>query len=187
MNILGFRRGEAMAEDERGGCGRRDILKAGAALGAGLMASNRSVAEARHPETSPGVPAPEPADPVRIGFVGVGNRASIHVNILLGLEGAELRAVCDINKKRVAWAKKRASEEGEPEPVGYSRGVDDYKRMCQEEDLDIVYNATPWRWHVPVCVAAMEAGKHAATEVPAAITLEGCWKLVETSEKTGKH
>ena len=52
---------------------------------------------------------------------------------------------------------------------------------------DLVYNATPWQWHVPVCLAAMRHGKHAATEVPAARTIEECWELVETSEKSGRH
>jgi hypothetical protein len=47
--------------------------------------------------------------------------------------------------------------------------------------------ATPWEWHVPVCLAAMKNGKHAATEVPAAMTLDDCWKLVEAAEKFGKH
>ena len=55
------------------------------------------------------------------------------------------------------------------------------------EDLDLVYTATPWEWHTPVCLAAMRNGKHAATEIPAAITLDECWQLVETSEKTGKY
>jgi len=59
--------------------------------------------------------------------------------------------------------------------------------MCEEEELDLVYTATPWRWHVPVCVAAMESGAHAATEVPAAYTLEDCWRLVETAEAKSKH
>jgi predicted dehydrogenase len=59
--------------------------------------------------------------------------------------------------------------------------------MCAEEDLDLVFTATPWEWHVPVCVAAMKNGKHAATEVPAAITLDECWELVETAEKKNKH
>ena len=56
-----------------------------------------------------------------------------------------------------------------------------------EADVDLVYTATPWRWHVPVCVAAMENGKHSATEVPAAYTLEDCWRLVETAERTNRH
>ena len=76
---------------------------------------------------------------------------------------------------------------GQPKPEGYSRGETDFQRLCQQEDLDLVYTATPWEWHVPVCLAAMTNGKHAATEVPAAITLEQCWQLVETAEKTGRH
>ena len=78
-------------------------------------------------------------------------------------------------------------EAGQPKPEGYTRGEYDFERLCEREDLDLIYTATPWKWHVPVCVAAMKAGKHAATEVPAAITVDECWNLVETSEKTGKH
>jgi hypothetical protein len=40
---------------------------------------------------------------------------------------------------------------------------------------------------VPVCLAAMTNGKHAATEVPAAVTVDDCWQLVETAERTRKH
>jgi hypothetical protein len=59
--------------------------------------------------------------------------------------------------------------------------------MCATEDLDLVYTATPWEWHTPVCLAAMRNGKHAATEIPAAITLDECWRLVEASEQTGRY
>jgi predicted dehydrogenase len=59
--------------------------------------------------------------------------------------------------------------------------------MCAEEDLDLVYNAAPWRWHAPICLSAMKNGKHAASEVNIALSVEDCWKLVETSEKTHKH
>ena len=43
------------------------------------------------------------------------------------------------------------------------------------------------KWHVPISVAAMQADKHAPQEVPAAETIEGCWQLVETAEKTQKY
>jgi len=59
--------------------------------------------------------------------------------------------------------------------------------MCADVDCDLVFNATPWEFHVPICVAAMNSGKHAATEVPAAYTVEGCWELVETAERTRRH
>jgi hypothetical protein len=38
-----------------------------------------------------------------------------------------------------------------------------------------------------MAVYSMECGKHAATEVPAAVTVDECWQLVETSERTRKH
>ena len=73
---------------------------------------------------------------------------------------------------------------GRPEPKLYTRKSTDYMRLCDREDIDLVFNATPWRWHVPVCVEAMKAGKHATVEVPAAYTIDGCWQLVETAEST---
>ncbi len=129
-----------------------------------------------------------PAIPiVRVGFVGVGLQGTEHVKNLLDLEGVELRAVCDIAPEKVARAQKLAKDAGKREPKGFTRGPRDFERLCAEEDLDLVYTATPWEWHVPVMLAAMKNGKHAASEVPAAQTVEDCWKLVETSEKLQKH
>ncbi|MFH1998487.1 MAG: Gfo/Idh/MocA family oxidoreductase, partial [Planctomycetota bacterium] len=138
-------------------------------------------------------PAPDqlfsapPIETVRIGYVGVGGMGMAHVGNLIKIKGAQITAVCDIVEEKVTHAQKRIEEAGFPRPAGYTRGETDFERMCQEEDLDLVYTATPWRWHVPVCVAAMKAGKHAATEVPAAVTIDDCWKLVETSENTKRH
>jgi len=80
-----------------------------------------------------------------------------------------------------------AVKAGMPRPASYTQGERDYERLCAREDIDLVFNATPWRWHAPVCLEAMEQGKHAAVEVPAAVTIDECWSLVETSEKTGLH
>ena len=106
---------------------------------------------------------------------------------LLRLDGVELKAVCDIREEACASARRQAAALGKREPTAYTRGERDFERMCEAEDLDLVYTATPWEWHVPVCLAAMRNGKHAATEVPAAITLDDCWQLVETAEQTGKY
>jgi predicted dehydrogenase len=136
---------------------------------------------------APGPFVDAPLERVRIGFVGVGGMGSVHVNNLLHIRGAEIRAVCDIVEEKVTRTQNRVEQAGFARPAGYSAGPRDFERMCQEEELDLVYTATPWEWHVPVCVAAMKAGKHAATEVPAAYTLDDCWRLVETAEKTGRH
>ena len=124
---------------------------------------------------------------VRVGFVGIGVKGSQHVRNLLHIDGVELRAVCDILeepcKKAQSWAKRL----GKPEPEAYTRGERDFERLCERDDLDLVYTVTPWRWHAPILLAAMRAGKHAASEIPAAVTLDECWELVETSEKAGRH
>ncbi|MHC4067955.1 MAG: Gfo/Idh/MocA family protein [Planctomycetota bacterium] len=167
---------------------RRDFLKRSACIGAGLALGSISSSGCANQLTSqpPEIKAP-PIDTVRMGFVGVGGMGSVHVRNFLNIENVQIRAVCDIVPEKVARVQKWVQEAGQPEPAGYSRGETDFKRMCENEDIDLVFNATPWRWHVPVCVAAMENAKHAATEVPAAVTLDECWQLVETSERTRKY
>ena len=128
-----------------------------------------------------------PMERVRIGFVGIGGQGSTHVENLLAIDGVELTAVCDVVPERVAWAQDQAVKAGQRKPTGYTRGERDFERLCAEEDLDLVFTATPWEWHVPVMLAAMKAGKHAATEVPAAMTVDDCWALVESAEKHQRH
>jgi hypothetical protein len=99
----------------------------------------------------------------------------------------EIVALCDINEPRNREVAGWVVENGRPAPRLYGRHETDFVRMCETEELDLVFTATPWRWHVPVCLSAMENGKHAATEVPAAYTLEDCWALVEGAERHGKH
>ena len=171
-----------------GGMNRRDFVRLGAAagVGAGMVALDRAAFAAVPDELGPAPEMPFAAPPienVRIGYVGVGGMGTSHVRNLLGIEGCQIVAVCDIVEEKVANVQKMVEEKGFPKPTGYSRGERDFERLCAEEDLDLVYTATPWAWHVPVCMAAMENGKHAATEVPAAYTLEDCWKLVEGAEK----
>jgi hypothetical protein len=124
---------------------------------------------------------------VRIGFVGVGGQGGSHVRNMLGVPGTRITAICDINESRAKAVQKWVVDAGQKEPTLYTRGPRDFERLCETEDLDLVFNATPWEWHVPVCVAAMKNGKHAATEVPAAMTLDDCWQLVEQAEKFRKH
>ncbi len=171
---------------------RREFLKTGAVAGLGAALGGLGLAGCATTGRQLG-PAPAqpffaaPLDRVRIGFVGVGGMGTHHVNTLVKLDGVEIRAICDINEAHAKRAQDIVQKAGQARPTAYTRGERDFERLCAEEDLDLVFTATPWRWHVPVCVAAMTNGKHAATEVPAATTLDGCWQLVETAEKMGKH
>jgi predicted dehydrogenase len=170
---------------------RRDFLKVGAAGVGAAMAGLKLVApseasplaagEARSQFRSKALPV------VRIGFVGVGGMGSSHVQNFLRIDGVEVKAVCDVVPEKVERVQKWVVEAGQPKPEGYSAGPHDFERLCAREDLDLVFTATPWEWHVPVCLAAMRNGKHAATEVPAAMSIDDCWALVETAEKTGRH
>jgi hypothetical protein len=166
---------------------RRDFLKQSGAIGAGLTLAELGGAVTALAQGSELATTTPDRKPLKLGFVGIGARGSCLLKILLELEAVEVRALCDIREDRVTRAQRWVTEASQPEPSGYTKGDTDFARMCEGEDLDLVITATPWRWHVPVCVAAMKAGKHAATEVPAAVTLDECWQLVETSEKSHKH
>lgn len=152
---------------------RRDFLKmSGAAATLGLPAP-------------PALPAP--IDFVRIGMVGIGLQGGSHLENLLKIPGCRITAVCDVREERTAWAKQQIVAAGHPEPTVFARGPRDFERLCETQDLDLVFTATPWEWHVPVMLSAMKNGKHAATEVPAAMTVDDCWALVESAEKHSRH
>jgi len=72
-------------------------------------------------------------------------------------------------------------------PAMFSGKEEEWKKLCERADIDLVYIATPWSLHTPMAIYAMDQGKHVCTEVPAAKTLEECWQLVTTSERTRKH
>ena len=123
--------------------------------------------------------------PVSIGIIGAGGRGTSLLRPLLDLPGVEVPAICDIDDNAVARAQKLAQDAGKGKPDAYARGPQDYRRMLERTDLDGVIIATPWQLHTPMTLAALEAGKAAAVEVPAAITIDECWALVEAAEKPG--
>ena len=125
-------------------------------------------------------------DTVRIGFIGLGQRGPEHLSNASKLEGVEIKALCDIRTEMAEGAKKLLAGTAH-NPTIYGGSKDEWKKVCDRKDIDLVYIATPWQLHTPMAVYAMEQGKHVCIEVPAAVTIEECWKLVETSERTRKH
>jgi predicted dehydrogenase len=136
-------------------------------------------------ETMMGVPFEKRAT-ARIAIVGTGLRGRSVLNEWLGVPGVSITALCDLVPDKVDRAIAMVTKAGQRAPARFV-GERAYEQLVQRDDVDLVYTATPWEWHVPVCVAAMRAGKHAATEVPAAYTIEDCWTLVDTSERTRRH
>ena len=123
---------------------------------------------------------------VRVGIVGLGMRGPGAVDRLSYIEGVEIKALCDKYADRVEKAQSILTKKGLPAAKSYS-GEEGWKALCESNDIDLVYVTTPWHLHTPISVYAMKNGKHAASEVPAAKTMDECWELVETSEKTKKH
>lgn len=123
---------------------------------------------------------------VRVGIVGIGSRGTGAVQRLRVIEGVEIRALCDLHEGQIAEGLKRL-EKTAHKPATYSGREEAWKEMCARDDLDVIYNCTPWHLHAPISVFAMEHGKHAFSEIPAAVNMDECWQLVETSERTKKH
>ena len=168
---------------------RRDFVKTmsltAGALGAWSLAGVRPGLAAPERLNMCGFAAP-PLDRVRVGVVGLGMRGPGAVERLAKLRDVDVVALCDIRPQGVKTSQDILAEHGRGPAREFTAGPEDWRNLCQL-DLDLVYIATPWNWHVPMAVGAMQNGKHAAVEVPAATDLDGCWELVETSESTGKH
>lgn len=125
-------------------------------------------------------------DKVRVGIIGIGNRGSGGVHRLRRIEGVQITGICDVETDRAERAASELKGTGHM-PGTYSGREDAWKTMCERDDIDLIYICTPWDLHAEQSVYAMEHDKHAAVELPAAKTIEECWQLVETSEKTKKH
>jgi hypothetical protein len=170
---------------------RRKFLR-NISLGAGALATGL---EAKADVSSSYAPKPRfnmcgyaapKLDKVRIGIIGLGGRGSGAVERLSYIDGVEITALCDKHPDRVEKAQKTLAKTGRPAAIAYS-GEEGWKALCDSNHCDLIYTPTPWHLHAPIALRAMKNGKHAAVEVPAAVTMDECWDLVETSEKTKKH
>ncbi len=154
--------------------GRREFLGMSAAATIGMTMTGGA-----------GLAAEQDRKVVRLGVVGCGNRGQGLMGILLGMEGVEIPAVCDTQPHRARSAQEKVAQTGRKAPECYTDGPEAYKKLMARDDLDAVLIASPWDLHTPMAVEGMKAGKYVATEVPAAITMEQCWDLVNTHEATG--
>ncbi len=180
---------------------RRDFLTA-ATAGAGLLAL--AGCTTKNPEQLPEIAAQarksharprrnmcghgaEKIDTVRIGVIGIGRRGAGSARRLSRIEGAKVIAVSDHLPERAKKAQARLPKIDD-KPVDIHTGSEQaWEAMCERDDIDLIYICTPWRWHATMALHAMTHGKHVAVEVPAAVTIDECWQLVETSEQTGRH
>lgn len=182
---------------------RRDLLKGAALAGAAIAAGgkfNAAIAEnvdaISHPDLAPPAPARrqsmrnvpfERHETVRVGMVGTGLRGRSVLGEFLALENVKVVAISDVVADKMSKATKMITDAGHAAPATYGSGDHAFEELVKRDDIDFVYTATPWEWHVPVMLAALNAGKHCGSECPIGTTLKDLWALVDASEKARRH
>ena len=126
-------------------------------------------------------------DTVRVGIIGLGMRGKLAVYRFTHIPEAKVVAISDLYADRIENATKTLTDAGRQAPATYTGSEDAWKQMCERDDIDLVYIVTNWQNHALMAIYAMEHGKHVAIEVPAALSLDEIWKLIDTSERTRKH
>ena len=128
----------------------------------------------------------EPLDEVRIGYIGLGVRAKRALERMMNIEGARVTALCDFVQENIDVANDIVHRYGGKTPAAFSGGYG-WRSLCESEEVDLVYICTDWMSHAEIAFYAMECGKHVAVEVPAAMSISDCWRLVDAAEKYRRH
>ena len=167
---------------------RRDFLKGTAWMGA-VAAAAGCMHEGVFAKTPVGAPMQgkrfEPMARIRVGMIGLGDRGRWALQRLSVIPGIEVVSIADLHRERLEISQKWLSDNGRKTVSHMYEGADAHHRLLDAGGIDVAYIATNWQTHVPIALESMRKGFHAFVEVPAAFTVEECWELVETSEKTG--
>lgn len=153
---------------------RREFIKKNATLMAGLPIVGSLPANLLIPSSKK----------VRMGLIGAGGRGRGLIGTFLGTGGAEFVAICDIDQQALDLGQKVLSDNKQSKAKEFL-GPESYKKLIDSGLVEAIIIATPWDLHTPMSVYGMKAGVTVGCEVPIAYTLEECWELIETWEKTG--
>lgn len=129
----------------------------------------------------------EPIDTVRVGFIGLGARGTEAVRRFTYQKEARVVALCDLHQWRVDSCQYMLQRAGLPEAQTYYGDADQWRKVCERQDIDLIYIATDWVNHAPIMLYALEQGKHVACEVPAVLTMDEIWSVVDAAERTRRH
>lgn len=150
---------------------RRDFLRSAAAVAAGSALPywfTSQTAAADLPTSK--------NDRPHIGAIGVGGRGS--ADLSEAAKHGEVVAVCDADRLRAEKAK--ATYGGKPDVY------QDYRKLLERQDIDVIINGTPDHWHTAVNLAACRAGKDVYAEKPLTLTIDEGKLLCRVVEQTGR-
>lgn len=157
---------------------RRKFIKKTTVMGTGVLIA---------PSLTYGLSGNPQEQKLKVALIGVGLRGTNHLNNLLLRKDIHVTAICDIDPARIDIAKGMIKKAGKAAPKVFGADDYDYRNLLELKEVEAVIIATPWLWHTRMAVDAMEAGKYTGIEVSAANTMEECWDLVNTHERTGTH
>ncbi len=164
---------------------RRRLMQLGAAGAVSLGAPHLAqAAQAAARRTMIDVPL-QKREP-RLALIGAGGRGTSLLGQLLAVN-AQVAALCDIVPAKAEHAASLVAAAGQPKPALFTEGPHHYEELVKRNDVDLILVATPWDWHAPMALAAMEHGKDVAIEVPGVTTIEQCWSIVHASEQSRRH
>ena len=153
---------------------RRNFLKTTALAGTGLALMSNRIKPAE--------------EKIRMAMIGVGLRGQEHLDLLLRRTDVDLVAICDISERMLVTAKEEITKSGKKMPAIYTGNDQVWRTMLDKEKLDGIIIATPWEWHKPMIIGALETGiKYVGTEVVLGITLQDHWDVVKAAEKYKAH
>ena len=153
---------------------RRNFIKTSAAAGLGFSIIPSGILFSKDKDTK-----------IKLGFIGVGLRGQNHLELALKRTDTDVIAICDVQQSMIDISLKMIAEAGKPKPQVIMEGPYGYKKLLENKDIDAVIIATPWEWHTVMCIDSMNAKKYVGCEVITGMTVEECWQLVHTSERTG--
>jgi predicted dehydrogenase len=116
-------------------------------------------------------------DKVRIGIIGIGQIGKHHLRNYREIPDVEVVAACDLDSTEL----RRVSEEFE-----IPQTCTDYRELLRRDDLVAVDVCLHNNLHMPLTVAALEAGKHVYCEKPIAGSYIDGKAMVERAAECGR-
>jgi predicted dehydrogenase len=147
-----------------GSINRRLFLKRTGAAGIGLGVAGYfgSTASTNAQATAAGGRKFGPNDKITAAVIGTNGRGLAHIGCLGNLPGVEITHICDVDDHAIAKGIKEAAKKQPTAP----KGIKDFRKVLEDNSVDIVTIATPDHWHTPMAILAMAAGKHVYVEKP---------------------
>lgn len=123
-----------------------------------------------------------PSDKIRVAHIGINGMGQSHVRWFGGMSDVETVALCDVDSRHLAAAEKlRASLQ----PSVKAQGYEDYRRILDRKDIDVVTCATPDHWHALVAIHAFETGKDVYGEKPLSYSVKEGQVMLAAKKRFG--